>query len=142
MNTISDPKTHAQKIFERDKFRQDFDQANTGLAIAAMPLSHPLPTIAQLNSFISAATKLCRVCSQSASDRRPLDVLFWLRDRLLSERSSPGRDEKYFAECDRQIVNIERKIRRTCEELAPGKLVALLCDPGVMEYQLPPARGS
>ena len=142
MNTISDPKTRAQKIFQRDKFRQDFDQANTRLAILAMPLKNPVPTIVQLNNFVDAATELYKVCSQSASDKSPLDVLFWLRDRLLNERCSKEGEDKYVAECDRQIINIENDIHKTCEQLAPGKLFALLSDVRMEGYQLPPARRS
>jgi hypothetical protein len=121
-----DAEMRAHRLKMLDEYRRTFEHANTGLSIAVMGLSQQQAMPARIVSFTDAALSFVNVCEHELSRQNPLDVLFWLRDRLVSEGAKPGRDDVFIAQCNREVRGVETLIQDACAELGDGKVVALL----------------
>ncbi|PAJ71969.1 hypothetical protein CJF42_23750 [Pseudoalteromonas sp. NBT06-2] len=103
----------------------EYKDAQAKLAVASLPLTFKNTTIKQLGGFITAALAVHDVCRDKQMHESPLDVLFWLRQRLKKETKNVERDELYRAHCLRQIDKVERKIAIACVKHSQGSLTIL-----------------
>lgn len=116
----------AEKVKLKDKFKREFDHANTRLAVTALPLRRHEIQLEQLDSFVDAGLKLAEICQQEHAQESPLNILFWLRKRLLLETRKPCRNFHYRAKCRQEIDRIHTKLHCICNTYGSGNAVPLL----------------
>lgn len=120
------PAEHAHRLYMLDQFRRDFDHANTHLTVCGFALRNNQASQAQLNCFIQAALSVKTICEQEYSLHNPLDVLFWLKQKLDDFSQQEERPEVIRASCRRELRLTEERIQQMCAEVGEGKVVALL----------------
>lgn len=117
---------HCVRSFSKaEPITQSYDHARSMLAIANLALVLRDATTEQLRLFITAALQLHDACSNEKTAERPIDVLFWLRQRLKQEANKPEKDEFFRAQCLREVSKVEKKIGAASVELSRGKLTIL-----------------
>ncbi len=116
----------AERILAIDKFRRDFESANTCAALTLLGLSRIEATAPQLQKFVDASYQLAEVCESEVSEHSPLDALFWFRSKLQEESNRPGRNDVFLAMCHRELEAAEKAIQKMCNKYGEGKIAALL----------------
>lgn len=121
-----DPVERGHRIRMLDEFRRDFEQANTRLTVCGFALRNNDATQAQFSSFIQAALDVKAVCERPYALHNPLDVLFWLKQKLEDFSQQSERPEVIRASCRRELRLTEERIQNICDEVGEGKVMALL----------------
>lgn len=114
---------HAEKIKQIDQYKRDFNHANTQLAVKALPLRRHSAQPEQLNSFVMAGLQLAHVCTHEHADESPLNILFWLRRRIMLEADKPCRDCVYKASCRKELNKVHKTLQSVCNNY--GNVVPL-----------------
>jgi len=116
----------AEKLKQEDRYRKAYHHANTALAVKALPLRKASVEQQHLRSFVAAGLELAKVCEQPQSDKSPLEVLFWLKERLQSESNKPCRNCLYRAACRKEIKTVRRSMHEFCNSFGKGNVVPLM----------------
>lgn len=119
------PQARAEHLRQNDLFKRDYEHANTQLAVWALTLRKHDTSVEHLRSFVDAGMALSKVCEHSLSDENPLNVLFWLNNRLNMEIDKGCRDCRYKAICMQQLYQVKDRIMMLCRSLGKGNVVPL-----------------
>lgn len=123
-----DPQNRAERLRQTDQFKRDFEHANTELGLRAMSLRTPDTDPQQLKMFVEAGIKLAKVCENQYATEHPLNVLFWLRNKLQAEAFKPCRSCIYRAACHSETAHVRRCIRALCQSIggSDGRILPFL----------------
>lgn len=120
--TISAAEIRAKKILRNDEYQRKLDRANTGLALAGLPLANGSINLSTLQTFNSKALKLAQLCGQYEDRSRQISVLLWLGHRI-HQLSQQLEDEMCLKLCTLSVITIEKQASDLCKDL--GNVVAL-----------------
>ena len=81
---------HLSPVVSSNKIQCDDIQAK--LTLASAPLTFKHTTIKQLTDFIAAAMDTYHYSQETKLSMSPLDLLFWLRQRLIKEMKKSERN--------------------------------------------------
>jgi hypothetical protein len=120
--TANHAEIRAKKILRKDEYQRKLDRANTGLALAGLPLANGTVNLSTLQAFNSKALKLAQLCGEYTDRSRQISVLLWLGQRmcLLSQQLE---DELCLKLCKLTVAAVEKEASVLCNGL--GNVVAL-----------------
>lgn len=116
----------AERLKQTDQYKRDYEHANTELGLRAMCLRTVDTDPQQLRQFVAAGIKLAKVCEHQYATESPLNVLFWLANKLQLECAKPCRSCIYLEACQSEEEQVKRCIRSVCQEFGEGKVVPFL----------------
>lgn len=114
---------HLSPAISSNKIQGDDIQAK--LTLASAPLTFKHTSIKQLTDFIAAAMDTYHYSQEAKLNISPLDILFWVRLRLIKEMKKPERDEIYKASCLKEVHKLEQKIASACVTHSNGHLTLI-----------------
>lgn len=114
-----------QVISTRSSISLNYEDARANLTLATLFLSMNSASTQKIVNLRSAAMTLCAACANDNSPESPLDVLLWLRQKLVQEAKLNHHNEVYRACCSREAKQIEDKIALACEQHSKGQLCRL-----------------
>ena len=115
-------KKESNSCINSEKF---FEQSQAQLVMATLQLEHSNTTLKQLFQFIDAALTLYQASKAQHIPMNPIDVLFWLRQRLIKETKDPEKNTMYRSQCHQYTAEIEKKIALACTQNGRGDLSLL-----------------
>lgn len=119
---MSQAEIRAKNILRNDEYQRKLDRANTGLALAGLPLADGAINLSTLQTFNSQALKLAQLCGQYEDRSRQISVLLWLGHRIF-KLSQQLEDEMCLKLCTLTVTTIEKQASDLCKAL--GNVVAL-----------------
>lgn len=122
MNTAN----QAQRILMQDEFRKDYETANTRVTLSVILLASKESGPQEVSEFVDATMELAKVCESPCSKHQPLEVLFWLRQKLQKECKKPCRSACFRSYCQQHIHHAGNKIQNVCDRVGDGNIIALL----------------
>ena len=105
--------------------KDDFQETCSDLLIASLRLTLKDATKKQLEQFINTALALYNLYKKINSTKESLNVLFWLRKRLIKEAKSSTQSAPFKTYCLQEADKIERKIAMACVRQSKLRLTML-----------------
>ena len=114
---------HTTAYFEQlDAFKRELEHTNTRLTLSAIRFRSKHVGATTIEVFVEAVRSLANVFEKQFSDKDPLDVLFWGRNKLQFEYKNQNRSEVFRAWCRKATQRLESDIQLRCDSFGAGKV--------------------
>ncbi|WP_353293944.1 hypothetical protein [Thalassolituus maritimus] len=117
---------HSKRILMQDEFRKQYDTANTRVTLSVILLASRTSGPEEVSEFVDATMELAKVCESPCSKHQPLEVLFWLRQKLQRECRKPCRSACFRSYCQQHIHHAGDKTQDMCDRIGNSNIIALL----------------